>query len=951
MATATAIAERTFSEALSSLPKSSQPSRIFKRLDKVGQGAYGSVYKAIHPPTSFILALKCIDLDQADDDTLEIQREVGMLQAMAKSGEAEKNNVTRYFGCWVEGPKVWIAMDFAEGGSLRALRQATKLDERCIALVIREVLTALSFLNRLGVIHRDIKAANILLTSVPRVTLCDFGVSAPLFLSSSNSTKRLTFVGTPYWMAPEILLGSPYDTKADVWSLGITLLELASENGEPPLSGEDPMRVIMLIPKNKPPRLSEKEGWSKEMRDFAADCLNEVPEERLSADELIKTKWIKSVAKAQLVPLKDVLTRVEAGREPNANRSSLAMSIYGDGNDNEFGLDGKQDDWLFNTYKLSDSPYALSDPTFQNSDSGSTYNHSSDLSTFRPSASSSSLPIPSSVQSLPDTLPPPPGPGSTLPPSSLRRLFEDPSNPPPIDPFQAGPDARGASPISGGVHLPRFPDQEGTAKPDLNKSMASHSNQQQQQQQPVNVDISSSSSPSAVAGSSPSGPRTNLHPRVTASPPTNASLPSSSPSPASPSFGNPSPQLHSATSNLQIPSSPPPKPDGITSSLPHYPGLSSANAPHGLTPTPRAVVGSRRPSVARQATMPIMETASVSSSSNGGLGSNVFNRPGMVRSATGAFASSHGGGPGLSIAVPVSAGRERSHSRGEAHPGISSNGGGGGWNSRSPGAMMMSSGIQAISSGANGNGNGIGGAAAAAAASGGGLKDMLKLHPPPLLNSLDLLPPSPSTSSNSMSRFLIAATSSALNGNSSSSSHNGGLGGGGSNSNNSSSNGAGGAGGPGIGGTGGGSSTSSATNGFPGTNQSRPITPGPSGINSSRVISPQPSVMNISSSLGGAGGNGGVSGMTYPSSNYAHTHNHNHIYSNPNQNVYNHQLQQTEDLPSVPPLDYASLATHSAVYAELGKTTADLAKWLAVVEDGLCDLLGFGPDGEDDEAE
>lgn len=165
---------------------------------------------------------------------------------------------------------------------------------------MREVLVALSYLNRVGIIHRDIKgallptcffiskssltqelssAANILLTDAPRITLCDFGVSAPLFLSSSATSKRTTFVGTPFWMAPEVMLGQPYDTKADIWGLGITVLEIADRDGEPPHAREDPMRAIMMIPKMKPPTLPTNEPWSKEMRDFLAGALNERPDE------------------------------------------------------------------------------------------------------------------------------------------------------------------------------------------------------------------------------------------------------------------------------------------------------------------------------------------------------------------------------------------------------------------------------------------------------------------------------------------------------------------------------------------------------------------------------------------------------------------------------------------------------------------------------------------------
>jgi serine/threonine protein kinase len=135
--------ETAFLQTLPSIPRDAPPSRLFRRLDKVGQGAYGSVYKAVHEPTGFVLALKVIDLDTQDDDTAEIQHEVGMLQSMTKNGDADRNNVTRYFGCWMEGPKVWIAMDYADGGSLRTLVSPASLLEhlttRASALRLRAV--------------------------------------------------------------------------------------------------------------------------------------------------------------------------------------------------------------------------------------------------------------------------------------------------------------------------------------------------------------------------------------------------------------------------------------------------------------------------------------------------------------------------------------------------------------------------------------------------------------------------------------------------------------------------------------------------------------------------------------------------------------------------------------------------------------------------------------------
>lgn len=151
------------------------------------------------------------------------------------------------------------------------------IQEKHIVLIVRETLTALAYLHKQGIIHRDIKAANILLTNSGKILVCDFGVAASL-ASSSVHAKRSTFVGTPYWMAPEVITkGKTYNQGADVWSLGITVYEIAT--GNPPLADQEQMRAIMLIPKNKPPRLPADGNFSMLMRDFVASCLNEEPGE------------------------------------------------------------------------------------------------------------------------------------------------------------------------------------------------------------------------------------------------------------------------------------------------------------------------------------------------------------------------------------------------------------------------------------------------------------------------------------------------------------------------------------------------------------------------------------------------------------------------------------------------------------------------------------------------
>lgn len=271
---------------------------VYKRTSIIGRGKFGIVYKGYHKNTKHNVAIKVLDLDTEEDEIMDVQHEIQLLSEL-------KNvpNVTRYYGLFLNDTKLWIIMDYCAGGSVRTLIKPGVFEEKYIGVLLREVLYGLLAVHKLGVIHRDIKAANILISKEGQVQLCDFGVAA----KTSNALKRTTMAGTPFWMAPEVIReGDMYDSKADIWSLGITIYEIAS--GNPPYCDKDAMWAMLMISKSQPPRLEGRE-YSSVLKEAIALCLDESPHERLLADELLKCRLVRLYKNTPRLVLREMISR------------------------------------------------------------------------------------------------------------------------------------------------------------------------------------------------------------------------------------------------------------------------------------------------------------------------------------------------------------------------------------------------------------------------------------------------------------------------------------------------------------------------------------------------------------------------------------------------------------------------------------------------------------------
>ncbi|KAI8224044.1 Serine/threonine-protein kinase [Colletotrichum sp. SAR 10_86] len=284
--------------ALKRICSDGDPREVYKNFNKIGQGASGGVYTGYERGSNRLVAIKQMNLEQQPKKDLIINEILVMK-------DSSHPNIVNFIDSYLCGGELWVVMEFMEGGSLTDVVTFNIMTEGQIASVCRETLKGLQHLHSKGVIHRDIKSDNILLSMEGNIKLTDFGFCATI---NEAQNKRTTMVGTPYWMAPEVVTRKEYGRKVDIWSLGIMAIEMIE--GEPPYLTESPLRALWLIATNGTPQIKEEAQLSPVFRDFLYFALKVDPEKRASAHDLLRHEFMKGcVDLAQLSPL------VRAARE------------------------------------------------------------------------------------------------------------------------------------------------------------------------------------------------------------------------------------------------------------------------------------------------------------------------------------------------------------------------------------------------------------------------------------------------------------------------------------------------------------------------------------------------------------------------------------------------------------------------------------------------------------
>jgi len=376
---------------------------VFNLEQRIGEGSFGVVWKAVHKDTGFPLAAKIVSLGERDStQNDQIKKEMEILK------RCNNPNIVSYFGCCWNNSDLWILMDYCSHSSVRDLMDQLEktLSEKQLSFIVGSTLKGLEYLHGLSIIHRDIKSANILLTEKGEVKLGDFGVSE--YLNSALFSGGI--VGTPLFMAPEGIKENLYTEKFDIWSLGITTIEMA--DGQPPYNEMNPIRAMYMIPYREPPTFSEQKSYSNECRQFLKRCLQKDPKQRPTAKDLLSDPFIAKSKGPEA--LKDLIAELVKERKKRARSLSKEktpkktiskekpyLSPLALGNDSDYSTvmvksdtDGSSENLLSNRNRPLSPPFI---PALLESSSKSTTT-SSDASVLSMSSSSGTVVVNNTIQ-------------------------------------------------------------------------------------------------------------------------------------------------------------------------------------------------------------------------------------------------------------------------------------------------------------------------------------------------------------------------------------------------------------------------------------------------------------------------------------------------------------------------------------------------------------------------
>ncbi|KAI6250006.1 Serine/threonine-protein kinase nak1 [Erysiphe necator] len=321
----------------------------------IGKGSFGRVYKGKDMRSAAVVAIKIIDIDASDtqdprnaDSYSDVLKEIAALSTLS---ETKAKNINFVIEALVIGQSMWLVTEYCSGGSVATLMKPTfpaGLQEKWIIPILREVVEALRYVHAAGIIHRDIKCANVLITEVGGVQLCDFGIAGVI---ENKVDKRSTIIGTPHWMAPELLTGSAsYGKEVDIWAFGSMVYEIAT--GLPPnVANGIPYERLGSYLKQHVPRL-EGDQYSSELCSLVAYCLEEEPQERPSIEEVQKHPYIfNTSSKYPTSSLRALVASFKIWESRGGSRKSLFMQHGSQGLSSDNNV---TDEWNFSTTEFFD---------------------------------------------------------------------------------------------------------------------------------------------------------------------------------------------------------------------------------------------------------------------------------------------------------------------------------------------------------------------------------------------------------------------------------------------------------------------------------------------------------------------------------------------------------------------------------------------------------------------